>query len=83
MRSCRKGRCAPPVHMIKLTETRESLCQIAPLCHLFRLRTKKINLLNSPLLERAIERSGKVVVIEAVKSIPECAGGGERPRDIG
>jgi hypothetical protein len=22
-RSCRKGRCAPPVHMIKLTETRE------------------------------------------------------------
>jgi hypothetical protein len=21
-RSCRKGRCAPPVHMIKLTETR-------------------------------------------------------------
>jgi hypothetical protein len=22
-RSCRKGRCAPPVHMIKLTETQE------------------------------------------------------------
>ena len=23
MRSCRKGRCAPPVHMIKLAESRE------------------------------------------------------------
>jgi hypothetical protein len=41
MRSCRKGRCAPPVHMIKLAETREitpyvwvhpDVCQGSNLC---------------------------------------------------
>jgi hypothetical protein len=57
-RSCKKGRYAPPVHMIKLTATQE----ITPYQWCIRTRSGSLALQNSGLLHDASEVSDRLFV---------------------